>query len=55
MGIRLLLACGVMLLASCGNKTPKATNDNLNYNDMDTFKTKNGKTVKFTPIKHASM
>ena len=55
MGIRLLLACGVMLLASCGNKAPKATNDNLNSNDMDTFKTKNGKTVKFTPIKHASM
>ena len=61
MGIRLLLACGMMFLAACGNKTSNATNDNisnnnnLNSNDMDTFKTKNGKTVKFTPIKHASM
>ena len=44
-----------MLLASCGNNNANATNDNLNSNDMDSFKTKNGKTVKFTPIKHASM
>ncbi len=61
MGIRLLLACGLMFLAACGNKSTNATNDNisnnnnLNSNNMDTFKTKNGKTVTFTPIKHASM
>ena len=28
---------------------------NLNNNNMDTFKTKSGKTVAITPIKHASM
>ena len=46
-----------MLLISCTNGgTANANNDNnLNTNDMDTFKTKSGKTVKFTPIKHASM
>ena len=30
-------------------------NNTLKSNIMDTFKTKNGKTLKVTPIKHASM
>ena len=42
----------VGLTATLANCAP-ATNPNTN--DMDTFKTKNGKTVTITPIKHASL
>ena len=38
-----------MTTASCGSA------GHQNTNDMDTFKTKSGKSLKVTPIKHASM
>lgn len=38
-----------LAMMACG------TENNTNKNDMDTFKTKTGKVVTLTPIKHASM
>lgn len=45
-----LLALAACLLMACNVSTSEK-----NTNDMDTFKTKSGKTLKVTPIKHASM
>ncbi len=47
----IMAAASLVLMASC---TP-ASNTNPNSNDMDTFKTPNGKSLQIVPIKHASM
>ena len=53
---RLFVVCSMLTLAACTAHSPaNSDNEHLNTNDMDTFQTTHGKTLKVTPIKHASM